>query len=159
MDDTFKIEGFDQEINDLKLNKSPEINKKSEDNEIVKISLNMYKDDWEALFRFRTYMITKKKTDYSQSQAFIYGLKLLQEKYKIKRDMPKVKLSTGPRGGTDKRPKKNSSIDLPSDSVKMINDFLYYRIMEEGLIKYSRLEMISEMVELIKKNNKEVIWK
>lgn len=158
MDDTFKIEGFDQEINELKSNKSPDISKIKHNNEIEKISLNMYKDDWEALFRFRTYKITKNKTDYSQSQAFIYGLNLLQEKYKVKRDMPKVKLSTGPRGGTDKRLKKNSSIDLPSDSVKLINDFLYYKTMEEGLIKYSRLDMISEMVELIKKNNKEVVW-
>lgn len=158
MDDTFKIDGFDKEINDLKSHKTLDINKKNTDNEIEKVSLNMYKDDWLILFQFRTYMLKKNKADYSQSQAFIYGFKLLQDKYKIKKGMPKVRLSTGPRIGADKRPKKSSSIDLPKDLVNLINDFLYYKKMEEGLIKYSRLDMVSEMVELIKKNNKEVVW-
>ncbi|AZA89079.1 hypothetical protein EG349_19835 (plasmid) [Chryseobacterium shandongense] len=151
----FQLDGFDDEIKNIKSNDT----KKQfvEDNEIQKISLNMYKDDWEDLLRYRTYVITDQKKDFSQAEAFIYGLKLLDKKYKIKRGQEKISLDRGRREG-EKREKKSSSIDLPSEWLNFINDFLYHKKMNEGIIKYSRLDMISEMISLIKQKNKEIPW-
>ena len=152
---TFKLDGFDDEIKNIK---SDDTKKQiSEDNEIQKISLNMYKDDWEDLLRYRTHVVTDQKKDFSQAEAFIYGLKLLDKKYKIKRGQEKVSLDRGRRDG-EKREKKSSSIDLPSKWLDFINDFLYHKKLNEGLIKYSRLDMISEMISLIKQENKEIHW-
>ncbi|SHF34227.1 hypothetical protein [Chryseobacterium takakiae] len=151
----FQLDDFDDEIKNIKSNDT----KKQflEDNEIQKISLNMYKDDWEDLLRYRTYVITDQKKDFSQAEAFIYGLKLLDKKYKIKRGQEKISLDRGRREG-EKREKKSSSIDLPSEWLNFINDFLYHKKMNEGIIKYSRLDMISEMISLIKQKNKEIPW-
>jgi hypothetical protein len=151
----FQLDGFDDEIKNIK---SDDTKKQFvEDNEIQKISLNMYKDDWEDLLRYRTYVITDQKKDFSQAEAFIYGLKLLDKKYKIKRGQEKISLDRGRREG-EKREKKSSSIDLPSEWLNFINDFLYHKKMNEGIIKYSRLDMISEMISLIKQKNKEIPW-
>jgi|GEM_PF-4802780 len=152
---TFQLEGFDDELNNIKT-KNPK-KQVSEDSEIQKISLNMYKDDWEDLLRYRTHVITDQKKDFSQAEAFIYGLKVLDKKYKIERGQEKVSLDRGRRNG-EKREKKSSSIDLPSEWLDFINDFLFYKKMVKGLIKYSRLDMISEMISLIKQENKEIHW-
>lgn len=151
----FQLDGFDDEIKNIKSDNTKK--QFSEDNEIQKISLNMYKDDWEDLLRYRTYVITDQKKDFSQAEAFIYGLKLLDKKYKIKRGQEKISLDRGRREG-EKREKKSSSIDLPSEWLNFINDFLYHKKMNEGIIKYSRLDMISEMISLIKQKNKEIPW-
>lgn len=151
---TFKLDGFDDEIKNIKTEENILI---AENSEIQKISLNMYKDDWEDLLRYRTHVITDQKKDFSQAEAFIYGLKLLDKKYNIKRGQEKVSLDRGRRDG-EKREKKSSSIDLPSNWLDFINDFLYHKKMNEGLIKYSRLDMISEMISLIKQENKEIHW-
>lgn len=152
---TFQLDGFDDEIKNIK---TEELKKEvSEESEIQKISLNMYKDDWEDLLRYRTHVITDQKKDFSQAEAFIYGLKLLQKKYNIERGKEKVSLDRGRREG-EKREKKSSSIDLPSKWLDFINDFLYHKKMNEGFIKYSRLDMISEMIQLIKTNNKDLQW-
>lgn len=151
----FQLDGFDDEIKNIKSDNTKK--QFSEDSEIQKISLNMYKDDWEDLLRYRTYVITDQKKDFSQAEAFIYGLKLLDKKYKIKRGQEKISLDRGRREG-EKREKKSSSIDLPSEWLNFINDFLYHKKMNEGIIKYSRLDMISEMISLIKQKNKEVPW-
>lgn len=151
---TFKLDGFDDEFKNIKSEEKIPI---SEDSEIQKISLNMYKDDWEDLLRYRTHVVTDQKRDFSQAEAFIYGLKLLDKKYNIKRGQEKVSLDRGRRDG-EKKEKKSSSVDLPSNWLEFINDFLYHKKMNEGLIKYSRLDMISEMISLIKKENKEIEW-
>lgn len=158
IDNTFKIEGFDQEINSLSTIKQSEGNENLIQSEIVKISLKMYLDDWAALLKLRTYMVMENKEDYSQAKAFIYGLTLLDKKYKIKRGREKIRLETGPREKGDQRKRKDSSIDLPSDWIGFINDFLYFKKIDKGLIKYSRLDMVSEMVELIKQKNKQIQW-
>lgn len=152
---TFQLDGFDDELKNIKTDEPKK--ELSEVSEIQKISLNMYKDDWEDLLRYRTHVITDQKKDFSQAEAFIYGLKLLQKKYSIERGKEKVSLDRGRREG-EKREKKSSSIDLPSEWLDFINDFLYHKKMNEGFIKYSRLDMISEMIQLIKKNNKDLQW-
>lgn len=154
---TFQLDGFDDELKNIKTDKP---NKEvSGVNEIQKISLNMYKDDWEDLLRYRTYIITDQKKDFTQAEAFIYGLKLLDKKYKIERGQEKVSLDRGRRDiDGEKREKKSSSIDLPSEWLDFINDFLFYKKMVKGLIKYSRLDMISEMISLIKQENKKIQW-
>lgn len=152
---TFQLDGFDDEIKNIKTEEPKK--EVSEESEIQKISLNMYKDDWEDLLRYRTHVITDQKKDFSQAEAFIYGLKLLQKKYNIERGKEKVSLDRGRREG-EKREKKSSSIDLPSKWLDFINDFLYHKKMNEGFIKYSRLDMISEMIQLIKTNNKDLQW-
>lgn len=152
---TFQLDGFDDEIKNIKTEEPKK--QVSEESEIQKISLNMYKDDWEDLLRYRTHVITDQKKDFSQAETFIYGLKLLKKKYNIERGKEKVSLDRGRREG-EKREKKSSSIDLPSEWLDFINDFLYHKKMNEGFIKYSRLDMISEMIQLIKKNNKDLQW-
>lgn len=154
---TFQLDGFDDELKNIKTDEPKK--QVSEDSEIQKISLNMYKDDWEDLLRYRTHVITDQKKDFSQAEAFIYGLKLLDKKYKIERGQEKISLERGRRDvDGEKREKKSSSIDLPSEWLDFINDFLYHKKMVKGLIKYSRLDMISEMISLIKKDNKEIHW-
>lgn len=156
-DNTFKIEGFEQEFNNINSNLKVN-NEEATESKIEKISLKMYLEDWAALLKFRTHMVMEKKEDYSQAKAFIYGLTLLEKKYKIERGREKVRLETGPREKGDKRPRKDSSIDLPSNWIGFINDFLYYKKMDKGMIKYSRLDMISEIVSLIKQKNKNIVW-
>ena len=154
---TFQLDGFDDELKNIKTDEPKK--QVSGDSEIQKISLNMYKDDWEDLLRYRTHVITDQKKDFSQAEAFIYGLELLDKKYKIERGQEKVSLDRGRRDvDGEKREKKSSSIDLPSEWLDFINDFLYHKKMVKGLIKYSRLDMISEMISLIKKDNKEIHW-
>lgn len=155
-ENTFKLDGFDDEMKNLQ-NSNITIDH-FEKTETQKISLNMYKDDWENLIKYRTFIVTDRKIDFSQTDAFIYGLTLLNKKHKVERGQDKVSLDRGRREVGEKRPKKSSSIDLPTEWLDFINDFLYHKKIIKGEVKYSRLDMISEMIELIKKNNKEILW-
>jgi hypothetical protein len=147
-ENTFNIADFDKQM------KATET-KDTDTPEIVKISVNMYVDDWLDLVKYRTYKILEQHNlDYSMADTFKYGFSLLEAKYNIKRGREKTTLLKG-RKGTNSLPIKATSLNLSSDIVSFINDFTYHKVWIEKQVQYSRLEMYQEMVKMIKENDKE----
>ena len=120
-----------------------------------KISLSLYVEDWMDLTRFRNFKVLQlKKLDYTISDAILYGLSLLEEMYGVERNREKITLKRGRR--SNEKSVRTSSIDLPAERVDFINDFLYHKVFVQKQIDYTRPEMFSELVELIKEKNKEI---
>lgn len=121
-----------------------------------KISLSLYVADWMDLTRFKNHQILERKNlEYTISDTINYGLSLLEKKYKIIRNRDKISLKKG-RRNKERIPVKTSSVDLPSERVDFINDFLYFKVFDNEELEYTRPEMFAEMVTLIKKNNKNI---
>lgn len=122
----------------------------------IKISLSLYVKDWMDLTRFKNHQILERRNlEYTIADAINYGLELLDKKYKIVRERDKISLKKG-RRNKEKIEVKTTSIDLPGERVNFINDFLFYKVFDKEELEYTRPEMFAEMVELIKKNNKNI---
>jgi hypothetical protein len=123
---------------------------------MTKVSLSMNLNDWLDITRFKNFKILElKQVDYTFSDAILYGLSLLEDKYNIERNKEKIFLKRG-RRPTEKISLKDTTIDLPNERALFINDFLYFKIFVKKQIEFTRPEMMEEIVRLIKIKNKEV---
>ncbi len=149
---TFKLDDFDFEKTAIEKNGY----KQSDEKKNTKVSLSMTVEDYLDLIAFKNHKVLKlKNLEYTISSAIVYGLSLLESKYKIERDREKVTLKRGRRTG-EKVELKDTTIDLPEERANFINDFLYYKVFDKGFIEYTRPEMMGELVKLIKSKNKEI---
>ena len=138
----------------------PTLSKKNNEtnNDITKMSLSIYVNDWMDLTRLKNYKILEQKNlEYTMSDAIQYGLKLLEEKFQTKRNRDKITLKRG-RRNKEKIEVKTTSIDLPLERINFINDFLYHKVFDEKEIYYTRPEMFAEMMKMVRNNN-EIIFK
>ncbi|UTG66808.1 hypothetical protein J2O02_18250 (plasmid) [Elizabethkingia anophelis] len=122
---------------------------------VKKESFRMYYEDFEILLKFRNYKVIKEKIhDYNMSNAISDGLKLLSQKYPdIEKGKEKTKFRSGRRTYSDTNQEiKDTSCVLSFDDVDFISDFVYYKIYNEGLVDYSKIEFVHEIVTLIKEH-------
>ena len=148
---TFKIADFEEELKENKVNSNDK-----KDSDIVKVSLSFNVEDWLDLVRFKNHKVVELKSlDYTISDAFLYGLTLLEKKHKIERNREKVSLKRG-RRNNEKPELKGTTIDIANERAGFMNDFLYFRVFDKGNLEYTRPEMMNEVVHLIKQNNKEI---
>lgn len=121
------------------------------DSDTHKLSLRMYIHEFEDLKRFVNYMIIDEKNlSYNMSSAISKGIHILTETNEIKRGMPKVKLAVGRKDQTTEAEIKGTSVVIPTDDANLLNDFIYHKMMAERNTKYSRVDLMSDLMNAIK---------
>lgn len=117
-----------------------------------KLSLRMYINEFEDLLRFINYMIIDEKNiSYNMSNAISKGIQLLTQNKLIERGMPKIKLAVGRKDQTTEEKIKGTTVVIPSQDMALLNDFIYYKMMIERNTKYSRVDLMSDLMKTIKK--------
>lgn len=124
---------------------------KNEDKDTHKLSLRMYIHEFEDLRRFINYMIIDEKNlNYNMSSAISKGIHILTETKEIERGMPKVKLAVGRKDQTTEAEIKGTSVVIPTADAELLNDFIYYKMMAERNTKYSRVDLMTDLMNAIK---------
>lgn len=127
------------------------------DSDTHKLSLRMYIHEFEDLKRFVNYMIIDEKNlSYKMSDAISKGIHLLTENKEIKRGMPKVKLAVGRKAQATEAEIKGTTVIVSTDDMELLNDFIYHKMMSERNTKYSRIDLMAELMDAIRSNYKKV---
>lgn len=117
-----------------------------------KLSLRMYIHEYENLLRFVNYMIIDKKNiNYNMSSAISTGIDLLTDNNLISKDMPKVKLAVGRKDQTTDEASKATTVIISLQDMNLLNDYIYYKMMIERNTKYSRVDLMGDIIGAIKK--------
>lgn len=117
-----------------------------------KLSLRMYIHEFEDLMRFINYMIIDEKNlSYNMSSAISKGIHLLTENRLIERGMPKIKLALGRKEQTTETEIKGTTVIIPLDDMALLNDFIYHKMIGERNTKYSRVDLMNDLMNAIKK--------
>lgn len=128
------------------------------DPETYKLNLRIYMKDYEDLLTFINYMIVDKKNlNYKMSDAITEGIHLLTEQKDIKRGMPVVKLAVGRKDQTSELDIiKSTTAVISIEDKDLLNDFIYHKKIAERNTKYSRVDLMADLMDAIRKNNKNI---
>lgn len=128
------------------------------DPETYKLNLRIYMKDYEDLLTFINYMIVDKKNlNYKMSDAITEGIHLLTEQKDIKRGMPVVKLAVGRKDQTSELDIiKSTTAVISIEDKDLLNDFIYHKMIAERNTKYSRVDLMADLMDAIRKNNKNI---
>jgi len=133
------------------LQKVVPVKPQKEDSDTHKLSLRMYIHEFEDLKRFVNYMIIDEKNlSYNMSNAISKGIHLLTENKAIEKGRPKVKLAVGRKDQTTEAEIKGTSVVIPTADNELLNDFIYYKMMTERNTKYSRVDLMADLMNAIK---------
>lgn len=117
-----------------------------------KLSLRMYIHEFENLLRFVNYMIIdQKKLNFNMSNAISEGIHLLTNSDTISKGMPKVKLAVGRKDQTTGEAIKGTTVTVPLHDMNLLNDYIYHQMMVKRNTKYSRVDLMSDIIGAIKK--------
>lgn len=117
-----------------------------------KLSLRMYIHEFENLLRFVNYMIIDKKNiSYNMSSAISTGIHLLTDTNLISKGMTKVKLAAGRKDQTTGEAIKATTVIIPLQDMNLLNDYIYYKMMIERNTKYSRVDLMGDIIGAIKR--------
>lgn len=117
-----------------------------------KLSLRMYIHEFENLLRFVNYMIIDKKNlTFNMSNAISTGIHLLTNNNQISKGMTKVKLAVGRKDQTKQESIKATTVVIPLQDMTLLNDYIYYKMIIERNTKYSRVDLMRDIIGAIKK--------
>ncbi|WPO84621.1 hypothetical protein SD427_19015 (plasmid) [Chryseobacterium sp. JJR-5R] len=123
-----------------------------------KLSLRMYVREFENLLRFINYMIIDKKNlNFNMSNAISTGIHLLTNNETISKGMPKVKLAVGRKDQTTSEAIKGTTVTVPLHDMNLLNDYIYHQMLVERNTKYSRVDLMSDIIGALKKEYPEAI--
>lgn len=119
----------------------------------LRIGLKQYYD----LIKFKDHKIVfEKNPQYNLTEAFLYGITLLEKKYAhIERGREKIKLARGRRISNGEE-YKDTSLLVSQEVINFLNDYFYHKIIVEGNTTFRRQDFFEELVSLIVENNKEI---
>jgi len=96
-------------------------------------------------------IIDKKNLTFNMSSAISTGIHLLTNNNQISKGMTKVKLAVGRKDQTKQESIKATTVVIPLQDMTLLNDYIYYKMMIERNTKYSRVDLMSDIIGAIKK--------
>lgn len=131
--------------------------KNSVDTNHHKLSLRMYIKDFQDLTRFVNHMIVDEKNlTYKMSDAISKGIHLMAEKNSVERGKEKLKLSAGRKDQATEAEIKGTTVIILIEDMELLNDIIYHKMIAEGNTKYSRLDLMADLMNEIREENPSV---
>lgn len=131
--------------------------KNNVDTDHHKLSLRMYIKEFQDLTRFVNHMIVDERNlTYKMSDAISKGIHLMADKDSVDRGKEKVKLSAGRKDQATEAEIKGTTVIIPIEDMKLLNDIIYHKMITEGNTKYSRLDLMADLMNEIREENPSV---
>ncbi len=78
------------------------------------------------------------------------------EKDSVNRGKEKVKLSAGRKDQATEAEIKGTTVIIPIEDMELLNDIIYHKMITEGNTKYSRLDLMADLMNEIREENPSV---